>query len=156
MKRTDFRHLESLRVRWAEVFGGAACLSSTFGYQDDLFERIAREPKRSVRLYLDSGWPRDNFASTNAMRDLLVTRGYELGRDLQRLRAWAGLDAVTGPGIRVTIVGGLDGSAVMELINELRNAGAEAISNAMENNFRTAFQDKKAKNLDGVPTPLPR
>lgn len=32
--------------------------------------------------------------------------------------------------------------------------GAEAISNAMENNFRTAFQDKKAKNLDGVPTPI--
>jgi uncharacterized protein YlxW (UPF0749 family) len=52
----------------------------------------------------------------------------ELGRDLQRLRAWAGIDAVTGPGIRVTITGGLDGLAVMDLVNELRNAGAEALA----------------------------
>jgi uncharacterized protein YlxW (UPF0749 family) len=52
----------------------------------------------------------------------------ELGRDLQRLRAWSGIDAVTGPGIRVTITGGLDGLAVMDLINELRNAGAEALA----------------------------
>ncbi len=74
----------SLHAAWSapEVFGGALCLSSTFGYKDDLFQRIASEPRRLVRIYLDSGWPRDNFAATNAMRDLLVTRGYELGRDL--------------------------------------------------------------------------
>ena len=74
----------SLYLAWQhpQVFGGAACLSSTFGYQDDLFDRIAAEPKRPVRLYLDSGWPRDNFDATNAMRDLLVTRGYRLGEDL--------------------------------------------------------------------------
>lgn len=74
----------SLYLAWQfpQVFGGAACLSSTFGYQDDLFERIAREPKPQVRVYLDSGWPRDNFDATNAMRDLLVTRGFRLGDDL--------------------------------------------------------------------------
>ncbi len=74
----------SLHLAWTypEVFGGAACLSSTFGYQDDLFDRIAREPRRSIRLYLDSGWPRDNFDATNAMRDLLVARGFRLGDDL--------------------------------------------------------------------------
>ena len=33
-------------------------------------------------IYLDSGWPRDNFDATNAMRDLLVHRGYRLGSDL--------------------------------------------------------------------------
>lgn len=52
----------------------------------------------------------------------------ELGRDLERLRDWSGLDPVTGPGIRVSVVGTLDGPAVMDLINELRNAGAEALS----------------------------
>jgi predicted alpha/beta superfamily hydrolase len=74
----------SLHLAWQypEVFGGAACLSSTFGYEDDLFERIAREPRRNIRIYLDSGWPRDNFDATNAMRDLLVHRGYRLGDDL--------------------------------------------------------------------------
>lgn len=32
--------------------------------------------------------------------------------------------------------------------------GAEAISNAIENNFRTAFKDKKDKNSSGTPTPI--
>lgn len=74
----------SLHLAWTypHVFGGAACLSSTFGYQDDLFQRIAQEPRPPIRLYLDSGWPRDNFDATNAMRDLLVHRGFQLGSDL--------------------------------------------------------------------------
>ena len=74
----------SLHLAWShpEAFGGAACLSSTFGYRDDLFERIAREPRPPVRIYLDSGWPRDNYDATNAMRDLLMSRGFRLGDDL--------------------------------------------------------------------------
>lgn len=52
----------------------------------------------------------------------------ELESDLQKLRGWAGLDPVIGPGIRVTVAGPVDGEGVMELINELRNAGAEAIT----------------------------
>ena len=74
----------SLHLAWRhpDVFGGAACMSSTFGHADDLFARVATEPKKPIRLYLDSGWPRDNFDATNAMRDLLVHRGYALGVDL--------------------------------------------------------------------------
>ena len=74
----------SLFLAWnyPAVFGNAACLSSTFGYDDDLFARVEREEKRPIRVYLDSGWPRDNFDATNAMRDLLVFRGYRLGDDL--------------------------------------------------------------------------
>jgi predicted alpha/beta superfamily hydrolase len=74
----------SLFLAWQhpDLFGNAACMSSTFGYQDDLFERIARDTARPIRIYLDSGWPRDNFDATNAMRDLLVHRGYKLGVDL--------------------------------------------------------------------------
>jgi uncharacterized protein YlxW (UPF0749 family) len=52
----------------------------------------------------------------------------DLDRDLRRLRAWAGLDAVEGPGVTVRVTGEIGGEGVMELLNELRNAGAEAIA----------------------------
>lgn len=67
---------------WPHVFGRVACMSSTFGVFDDLFERVANQPKRELLIYLDSGWPKDNFEATNAMRDLLIFRGYRLGVDL--------------------------------------------------------------------------
>lgn len=70
---------------WPHVFGRVACLSSTFGYRDELFSRLEREPKRDLLIYLDSGWPKDNFETTNAMRDLLLKRGYRLGVDLLHL-----------------------------------------------------------------------
>jgi predicted alpha/beta superfamily hydrolase len=74
----------SLYLAWQypERFGMAACLSSTFGMMDNLFDRIAVEARRDIAVYLDSGWPRDNFDATNAMRDLLIARGYQLGVDL--------------------------------------------------------------------------
>ena len=52
----------------------------------------------------------------------------ELRADLRRVRLYAGIDAATGPGIVITIRGPVDGSGVEDLVNELRNAGAEAIA----------------------------
>jgi len=52
----------------------------------------------------------------------------EITADLQRVRAYAGLEPVTGPGVRISIHGPIDGDGVEELVNELRNAGAEAIA----------------------------
>jgi uncharacterized protein YlxW (UPF0749 family) len=52
----------------------------------------------------------------------------EISADLQRVRAYAGLEPVAGPGVTISISGPIDGSGVEELINELRNAGAEAIA----------------------------
>jgi uncharacterized protein YlxW (UPF0749 family) len=52
----------------------------------------------------------------------------QIRRDLARLRAWAGLEAVTGPGVTITISGRIEGSGIEDLVNELRNAGAEAIA----------------------------
>jgi uncharacterized protein YlxW (UPF0749 family) len=51
----------------------------------------------------------------------------EIRADLLRVRAYAGLEPVGGPGVTISINGPVDGEAVEELINELRNAGAEAI-----------------------------
>jgi len=52
----------------------------------------------------------------------------QLQLDLARVRGWAGLTAVTGPGVRITISGPIAGGAVEDLLNELRNAGAEAMA----------------------------
>ena len=52
----------------------------------------------------------------------------ELTSDLDRIRVWAGLSAVRGPGIAITVRGPIGGDGVEELLNELRNAGAEAIA----------------------------
>lgn len=65
-----------------DVFGSAACLSSAFGWRDDLAGEVARRPKRAVRFYLDSGWPYDNYEVTRDMRALLASRGWVEGRDL--------------------------------------------------------------------------
>lgn len=51
----------------------------------------------------------------------------ELRADLRRVRLYAGVDAAMGPGVLIVARGPIDGSAVEDLINELRNAGAEAI-----------------------------
>jgi uncharacterized protein YlxW (UPF0749 family) len=52
----------------------------------------------------------------------------ELTADLARIRAWAGLTAVQGQGIAITVNGPIGGDGIEELLNELRNAGAEAIA----------------------------
>jgi uncharacterized protein YlxW (UPF0749 family) len=48
--------------------------------------------------------------------------------DLQRIQGWAGILAVRGPGVRITISGPISGPSTEDLMNELHNAGAEAIS----------------------------
>jgi uncharacterized protein YlxW (UPF0749 family) len=52
----------------------------------------------------------------------------ELRADLRRVRLYAGLDPASGPGVVITIRGPIDGSGVEDLVNELRNAGAEAMA----------------------------
>jgi len=63
--------------QWPEVFGKVACLSSTFAYRD-----VFVEPKRKLRIYLDSGWPADNYEPTRSMRDRLIWKGYRPGSEL--------------------------------------------------------------------------
>lgn len=49
-------------------------------------------------------------------------------QELLRIRAFGGLAAVEGQGVHIGVDGFLDYIAVNDLINELRNAGAEAIA----------------------------
>jgi len=66
---------------YPEVFGYAACMSSTFSYKDDLIDRVLSEPKRQSKFYLDSGWPGDNSEVTLAMAMALASRGYRPRQD---------------------------------------------------------------------------
>lgn len=87
--------------RWPERFGLAGCLSSTFGYQDELLARVraeGRAGREGLRLYLDSGWPNDNYEVTLSLAAALIEAGFGLGRDLVHLayplaqhdeRAWS-------------------------------------------------------------------
>jgi uncharacterized protein YlxW (UPF0749 family) len=52
----------------------------------------------------------------------------ELRADLRRVRLYAGIDAATGQGVAVTVRGPIDGPGIEDLVNELRNAGAEAMA----------------------------
>jgi uncharacterized protein YlxW (UPF0749 family) len=78
---------------------------------------------------------RDEIATTD--RELVDLQGGQargetsvgqLRLDLARVRAWTGLDPVTGSGIRITVSGPIAGSGVQDLLNELHNAGAEALA----------------------------
>ena len=66
-----------------------------------------------------------DLASTKQRGETTVD---ELTADLERIRAWSGITAVSGQGIVVTIQGPIGGDGVEDLLNELRNAGAEAIA----------------------------
>jgi uncharacterized protein YlxW (UPF0749 family) len=68
---------------------------------------------------------RDGVASAVERGD---TSAAQVRSDLGRVLAWSGALGVSGTGVRVTVTGSLPGAAVEELLNELRNAGAEAIS----------------------------
>lgn len=49
-------------------------------------------------------------------------------RQLSQLRVFAAQDALRGEGITITIEGAFDEKAMSDLVNELRNAGAEGIA----------------------------
>jgi uncharacterized protein YlxW (UPF0749 family) len=52
----------------------------------------------------------------------------QIQTDLARVEAWAGMRPVSGPGVEIVVSGPIPGAAVEDLLNELRNAGAEAIA----------------------------
>lgn len=70
---------------YPQVFGKVACLSSTFTYKDDLMTRIREEDRRPLQIYMDSGWPGDNFEVNRAMFDLLQRQGYVVNQEIMYL-----------------------------------------------------------------------
>jgi uncharacterized protein YlxW (UPF0749 family) len=106
----------------AGAAGGFAQLSS-----QDLTALVANQNARNDQLRSEvSSLERElGTLNQNAARGEVSVD--ELRSELSRIRAYAGLDAVGGSGVTISISGPIDGFGVEELINELRNAGAEAI-----------------------------
>ena len=78
----------------------------------------------------------------------------EAERQEKQLRVFAGMSAVTGTGITVRIEGAFDERALSDLVNELRNAGAEAIAiNTLRVGPRSHFgaTPDRALTVDTVP-----
>ncbi|MFI5226430.1 MAG: DUF881 domain-containing protein [Candidatus Limnocylindrales bacterium] len=78
---------------------------------------------------------RTEVATTQSQLDTLTAaqaRGDtslgQLQSDLTRVQGWSGLLPVSGPGVLITVSGPLPGSAADDLLNELHNAGSEAIA----------------------------
>jgi uncharacterized protein YlxW (UPF0749 family) len=73
--------------------------------------------------------------------------------ELRRIRAYSGLAPVEGQGIIVRVNGALDAIAVNDLVNELRNAGAEAL--AIDETRLTArsvvVEGPRTLEIDGAP-----
>lgn len=80
-----------------------------------------------------------------------------LRADLRRVRLYAGAEPAIGQGVILVVRGPVDGSAVEDLLNELRNAGAEALA---VDGFRAipgvvVRGAPGAVTLDGRPLPDP-
>jgi uncharacterized protein YlxW (UPF0749 family) len=94
----------------------------------DLTELVANVTTRNNEL-------RSEIRSLDLQRTSLAaavergdTSAVQIRADLNRIEGWSGALAVTGTGVSVTISGAVPGDAVELLLNELRNAGAEAIA----------------------------
>ena len=86
--------------------------------------------------------------------DVLQGTLTEAERQIAQLRVFSGQSAVSGPGISIRIDGGFDERALSDLVNELRNAGAEAIAvNDMRVGPKSYFTGTAANSIavDGRP-----
>jgi uncharacterized protein YlxW (UPF0749 family) len=94
----------------------------------DLTTLVASLNSENDRLRSQIGTLQDQLGELRANRATGATSVGEIASELGRLRAWAGLDAVSGRGITITVSGRVEAGAVDDLLNELHNAGAEAIA----------------------------
>ena len=93
----------------------------------DLTVLVANLNARNDQLRTEASTLEGELATLKANQSRGDASIGEITADLDRVRAYAGLEPVTGPGVSISVHGPIDGPGVEELINELRNAGAEAI-----------------------------
>jgi uncharacterized protein YlxW (UPF0749 family) len=96
----------------------------------DLTVLVANLNARNDQLRRESSTLDQELATLTANQSRGDVSVDEINADLERVRAYAGLEPVGGPGVMISVRGPIDGSGVEELFNELRNAGAEAIATA--------------------------
>ena len=94
----------------------------------ELTALVTNQNTENDRLRAEVSNLQNQLAELRADRSTGATSVGQLESDLGRLRAWTGLDPIAGRGLEITISGEIDAGAVDDLLNELRNAGAEAIA----------------------------
>jgi uncharacterized protein YlxW (UPF0749 family) len=94
----------------------------------DLTFLVANLNTRNDQLRREIATLQSQLAALESGGSLGATSVNEIRAEIGRIRAWAGLDPVGGRGIEITVSGPITASAVEDLVNELKNAGAEAIA----------------------------
>lgn len=112
-----------VQLRVQQSSPGLAALSAP-----ELTVLVANLNTRNDQLRTEVARLEQELAALNGAQARGETSVDQIGRDLSRLRAWSGLEPVVGPGVTITIIGRIEGAGVEDLINELHNAGAEAIA----------------------------
>jgi uncharacterized protein YlxW (UPF0749 family) len=114
-------------------------LIDTLGVRNRELRTGLADLRATLDEYRDSG--------TQGQSALDVTR-----EDLRRITAFGGLAAVEGQGLVLDLDGSLDAIAVNDLLNELRNAGAEAIAidDVRITHRSVAVQGPRSLVIDGV------
>jgi uncharacterized protein YlxW (UPF0749 family) len=105
--------------------GGAAFAGLS---SQDLTVLVANLNDRNDQLRREVATLDREFATLTADRQRGDVSIDDLRADLRRVRLYAGIDPATGPGVAIVVRGPVDGSAVEDVLNELRNAGAEAMA----------------------------
>ena len=94
----------------------------------ELTALVTNQNTENDRLRAEVANLQNQLAELRADRSTGATSAGQLESDLGRIRAWSGLDPIAGRGVEITVNGEIDAGAVDDLLNELRNAGAEAIA----------------------------
>jgi len=94
----------------------------------DLTSLVANLNSQNDRLRTEIGTLQNQLDELRANQATGATSIGQIESDLGRVRAWTGLDPVSGRGVTITVSGPIEAKAVEDLLNELRNAGAEAIA----------------------------
>jgi uncharacterized protein YlxW (UPF0749 family) len=105
--------------------GGSELQSMT---AQELTSIVANQNAGNDRLRAEVTTLQNQLAELQADRSNGATSVGQIESELGRIRAWTGLDPIAGRGVQITISGEIDAGAVDDLLNELRNAGAEAIA----------------------------
>ena len=94
----------------------------------ELTQIVAQQSTSNDGLVAEVATLQNQLAELRADQSSGATSVDQIQSELGRIRAWSGLDAISGKGVKITVSGEVDAASVDALLNELRNAGAEAIA----------------------------
>ncbi len=112
-----------IQIRAQGGGSGLEALSAT-----ELTDLVANLNTRNDQIRTEIASTEQELAQLTGSQSRGETSLGQLQSDLARVQAWAGMRAVSGPGVEIILSGPIPGTAVEDLLNELRNAGAEAMA----------------------------